>query len=595
MATVISSDAKRTLIFLTQRAELNLPPIQAEARLKQDIKAIKTISITMATYSICYVPAIAYGVAGLQKLTLADSWFAFIAACSIYISSTVNPMVYYLRTRRCRSALKQFLKDPFGSSDFKEKPNANDHGNSATGHDEAIKRKKSSKRFEGGDACKVKRSGNQTSKKYLGKRRNALVMTSIKDIAYTYSHHGLGDCSSHEKGKVEQGDEACASNPEEQNSCEGKGEETKKANDKVTKKCGLQKEFEKLQTYSLKKKVHPQRSWDPNREKPAVYVNKNEGKIDSQETSGKRRISTTAGQRFEKGLTTRRINGQEHEQKQGEDPERTDAEAEAGAGPGPGTEAEAEVGMEAGAGAGMEAGEGAGAEAEAEAEAEVGMEAREGAGAAAGEGAGAGAGGTARAGAAGAAAAAGGAAAAGAGAGGAAEAEEVVGMKRGEGPGAEVGIEAGAGAKGEARIEAEAEARAGTEAGLEADLEAGIEAGIEAEAGAKGEAGIEAEAEAQAGTEAGLEARMEAAAEARARAKAGTEAEAGEETGTEAGVKERKAEPEVEMEAEAEAEGYAEAKAGVRGKAKAGAIAGAAGAGAGAGTITLIHLELLQV
>ena len=46
----------------------------------------------------------------------------FIASCSLYISSTVNPVIYYLPTSRFRSAFKQFLKDPFGSSDFKEKP-----------------------------------------------------------------------------------------------------------------------------------------------------------------------------------------------------------------------------------------------------------------------------------------------------------------------------------------------------------------------------------------------------------------------------------------------------------------------------------------
>jgi len=48
--------------------------------------------------------------------------FGFIAWYSLYISSAVNPVIYYLRTSRFRSAFKQFLKDSFGSSDFKQKP-----------------------------------------------------------------------------------------------------------------------------------------------------------------------------------------------------------------------------------------------------------------------------------------------------------------------------------------------------------------------------------------------------------------------------------------------------------------------------------------
>ena len=48
---------------------------------------------------------------------------AFIAWYSLYISSALNPIIYYPLARRCRSVFKQFLKDPFGSSDFKENPN----------------------------------------------------------------------------------------------------------------------------------------------------------------------------------------------------------------------------------------------------------------------------------------------------------------------------------------------------------------------------------------------------------------------------------------------------------------------------------------
>ncbi|KAL9971121.1 hypothetical protein ACROYT_G023608 [Oculina patagonica] len=110
-----------------ERKELKLPRIQAEARLKYDIKATKTIAITIASYFFCYGPAIVYAVVGLQNENLANSWFAFIAWYSTYTSSAVNPIIYYLRSSRCRFAFKQFLKEPFGSSDFREKPTG--HGN----------------------------------------------------------------------------------------------------------------------------------------------------------------------------------------------------------------------------------------------------------------------------------------------------------------------------------------------------------------------------------------------------------------------------------------------------------------------------------
>ena len=55
------------IYFVLQRVELNLPPLQEKARLKDDMKAIKTIGITIATYFLCYVPAIVHAVVGLQK------------------------------------------------------------------------------------------------------------------------------------------------------------------------------------------------------------------------------------------------------------------------------------------------------------------------------------------------------------------------------------------------------------------------------------------------------------------------------------------------------------------------------------------------
>ena len=45
----------------------------------------------------------------------------------------MNPIIYYFRTNRFRSAFKQFVKDPFGSSDFKEKPTNRSKGEKQKG------------------------------------------------------------------------------------------------------------------------------------------------------------------------------------------------------------------------------------------------------------------------------------------------------------------------------------------------------------------------------------------------------------------------------------------------------------------------------
>ena len=90
--------------------------------MQSDIKATKTIAFTVAAYFACYVPTIAYAVAGPeQDGSNADIWFSFFAWFAVFFSSAVNPIIYYVRSRRVRCAFKQFIKDPFGSSDLQEK------------------------------------------------------------------------------------------------------------------------------------------------------------------------------------------------------------------------------------------------------------------------------------------------------------------------------------------------------------------------------------------------------------------------------------------------------------------------------------------
>ena len=101
---------------------LNLPPLQAEARLKMDMKATKTVAMTIVTYYICYIPVIAFSIRNHGEQETLTGWFAFMAWFCTVVSSAANPIIYVLRNRRCRSAFWQLLKDPCGTSAFQEKP-----------------------------------------------------------------------------------------------------------------------------------------------------------------------------------------------------------------------------------------------------------------------------------------------------------------------------------------------------------------------------------------------------------------------------------------------------------------------------------------
>ena len=245
--------------FLLQRVELNLPSLQEKARLKDDIKAIKTIGITIVAYFLCYVPAILYAVLGLQKENLADSWFAFIAWYSLYISSALNPIIYYLRASRCRSAFKQFLKDPFGSSDFKENPNVSPNGGNR--HDEVLTRKKNGEIGKGGGVFKAENI------QFSGERRNAITISVMKEPdADLSSLREVGPGSRYDEEKGKNGGEAGASNSPVQNLCQGKVLDTEEAvSDEVSEKCGLKRESRKPLPSSSGKKVHPLEASDMNK------------------------------------------------------------------------------------------------------------------------------------------------------------------------------------------------------------------------------------------------------------------------------------------------------------------------------------------
>ena len=101
---------------------MNLPALKDQARVQNTIKASKTIAITIAAYFLSYLPAVAYAILSQQEASPTNSWFGFIAWYATYFSSAANPFIYYYRSSRFRSSLRQFVKDPFGETDFKENP-----------------------------------------------------------------------------------------------------------------------------------------------------------------------------------------------------------------------------------------------------------------------------------------------------------------------------------------------------------------------------------------------------------------------------------------------------------------------------------------
>ena len=109
-------------LFLV-RLKLNLPPLAAEARLKMDIKATKTVAMTVATYYICYIPLIVFSIwSRVKEPKVTNPWLVFMVVFSTFLSSALNPVIYVSRSTRNRSALRQFLRDPCGASPYKEHP-----------------------------------------------------------------------------------------------------------------------------------------------------------------------------------------------------------------------------------------------------------------------------------------------------------------------------------------------------------------------------------------------------------------------------------------------------------------------------------------
>ena len=266
-------------LLLIQRADFNLPPLQAEARLQCEIKATKTIVITVAVYFLCYVPTIIYAVVGSRELKQVNSWFAFIASSSLYISSVLNPIIYYLRSKRFRTAFKQFLKYPFGSSDFE-------------GELKGKPRKLDLERVVGVDAHQAKYN-NQRGQTHLGKRRNGIRIVPIEHLeADPCAHHEVGDGEKYDDRKEQSGD-AGSSSPQARTSCQGHIEESDKDESK-SKNCGLNNKSRKRHSFFNKERVFLMgvssitKTGDTDEEEPDINVRRSERETGSQDSSEKR-------------------------------------------------------------------------------------------------------------------------------------------------------------------------------------------------------------------------------------------------------------------------------------------------------------------
>ena len=88
-----------------------------------DIKATYTVAMAVLLYYICYIPAIVFSIwfRNEEQLFL-NPWLTFMVAFFSFVSGALNPVIYVSRSRRNRSAIRQLLKDPCGTSAYQENP-----------------------------------------------------------------------------------------------------------------------------------------------------------------------------------------------------------------------------------------------------------------------------------------------------------------------------------------------------------------------------------------------------------------------------------------------------------------------------------------
>ena len=126
--------------------------------------------------------------AGRLDRSPTDIWFSFLSWLALYFSSAANPIIYYLRTNWFRSGFKQFLKDPVGSSPFKENPRGTGEGRAKPNVEGiAITKKDDDKGSDGLQPEKIQIMNN-----YHEQRRNGMVISTIQAMEAHLNEEGEG-------------------------------------------------------------------------------------------------------------------------------------------------------------------------------------------------------------------------------------------------------------------------------------------------------------------------------------------------------------------------------------------------------------------
>ena len=69
---------------------------------------------------MCFIPPVWFAVLDHHNPHSTGNWITFFVNVSMFLSSGINPVIYFFRARRFRLAIKQLMKDPCGRSSFLE-------------------------------------------------------------------------------------------------------------------------------------------------------------------------------------------------------------------------------------------------------------------------------------------------------------------------------------------------------------------------------------------------------------------------------------------------------------------------------------------
>ena len=69
---------------------------------------------------MCFIQPVWFAVWDRHNPHSTGDWITFSVNFSLFLSSGINPVIYFIRARRFRLALNQLLKDPCGRGSFQE-------------------------------------------------------------------------------------------------------------------------------------------------------------------------------------------------------------------------------------------------------------------------------------------------------------------------------------------------------------------------------------------------------------------------------------------------------------------------------------------